>query len=126
MSMSYNAHLAVEDVKILQSLVLYHNLSSEVLLKHSFSVDYVTSSLAHKSKTSECLNSLQPLIGCLSSYMMKKIAQSGLAYLHLKLAFDRGGMKGLENVLSKKQAEGKIRVTKNKSINTKLAIHFSE
>lgn len=92
--MSYNAHLAVEDVKILQSLVLYHYLSSEVLLKHSFSVDYVTSSLAHKSKTSECLNSLQSLIGCLSSYMMKKIAQSGLAYLHLKLAFDRGGRHG--------------------------------
>lgn len=72
MSMSYNAHSAIEDVKILQSLVLHHNFSSEVLLKHSFSLDYVTSSLAHKFKTSVCLNSLQPLVGCLSSYMMKK------------------------------------------------------
>lgn len=46
LSMSNNAHSGVEDVKIWQSL---HNFSSEVLLKHSCSVDYVTSSLAHKS-----------------------------------------------------------------------------
>lgn len=71
-TMSYNEHLAVEDVKIMQSLVLHHNFSSEDLLKHSFSLDNDTSSLAHTFKTSECLNSLQPLVGCISSYMMKK------------------------------------------------------
>ncbi|XP_061173390.1 uncharacterized protein LOC133182560 [Saccostrea echinata] len=54
MSVSYNAHSAVEDVKILQSL----------------------------------------------------IAQSGLAFSHLKLAFDRGGAEGLENILSEKQSDG--------------------
>lgn len=71
-TMSYNEHLAVEDVKIMQSLVLHHNFSSEDLLKHSFSLDNVTSSLARTFKTSECLNSLQPLVGCISSYIMKK------------------------------------------------------
>lgn len=81
--MSYNEHLAVEDVKIMQSLVLHHNFSSEDLLKHSFSLDNVTSSLAHTFKTSECLNSLQPLVGCISSYIMKK--KSTIAKLAISL-----------------------------------------
>lgn len=41
MKVSYNAHSAIEDVAILQSLVKYHKLSDETLLKHSFDVIFV-------------------------------------------------------------------------------------
>jgi hypothetical protein len=125
MSTTYKAHSAIEDVKILQALVLHHKLSSDILLKHSFSVNFVLSSLEFRSKTAECVSSLQPLVMCLSHYMIKKIAQSGLGYHHLKLAFDRGGAEGLENILSEKQTDGNVRVTKNKSIIAKIVNHFS-
>ena len=62
------------------------------------SVYKVLFKINQKSKTDECLCSLQPLVTCLSNYMIKKIANSGLAYSHLKLAFDRGGAEGLEGV----------------------------
>lgn len=42
LSMSYKAHLALEDIKTLQSLDFYGNISCDVLLKHSFSVEYVS------------------------------------------------------------------------------------
>lgn len=38
MKVSYNAHSAIENVAILQSLVKCHKLSDETLLKHSFDV----------------------------------------------------------------------------------------
>lgn len=41
MKVSYNAHSAIEDVAILQSLIKYHKLSDETLLKHSFDVIFV-------------------------------------------------------------------------------------
>ena len=41
--------------------------------------------------------------------MLKKIAKSGLSYDHLKLATERGGMEGLENVLGEKMDNGSLR-----------------
>lgn len=40
--MSHKAHSALEDIKTLQSLDFYGNISCDVLLKHSFSVEYVS------------------------------------------------------------------------------------
>lgn len=125
MSMSFKAHSAHEDVKALQSLVLQCKISCDVLLKHSFSVEYVTSSIDYKSKTDECLGSLQPLSNCLSKYMLRKIAQSGLSYQHLKMAYERGGPEGLENTLSETNSDGILRVAKTRSIFSKIINHFS-
>lgn len=60
MSMSFKAHSALEDIKALPSLVLHCEISCDMLLKHNLSVEYVTSSIDYKSKTDECLGSLQP------------------------------------------------------------------
>lgn len=124
MSMSFKAHSAHEDVKALQSLVLQCKISCDVLLKHSFSVEYVTSSIDYKSKTDECLGSLQPLSNCLSKYMLRKIAQSGLSYQHLKMAYERGGPEGLENTLSETNSDGILRVAITRSIFSKIINHF--
>lgn len=53
-----------------------------------------------------------PLSNCLSKYMLRKIAQSGLSYRHLKMAYERGGPEGLENILSETNSDGIVRVTK--------------
>ncbi|XP_078330576.1 uncharacterized protein LOC144624578 [Crassostrea virginica] len=40
MAKSYDAHSATEDVKILQSLTAFHNVSEDILLKHSFNLAF--------------------------------------------------------------------------------------
>lgn len=45
---------------------------------------------------------------------MLKIAQFGLSHQHLKIAFERGGPEGIENILSETNSEGVVRVTKTK------------
>lgn len=126
MSKSFDAHSALEDVKALQSLVLHLNISCDVLLKHSFGVDFVLSSIKYKSKTNDNIVSLQPLSNSVSNYMLKKIAQSGLSYEHLKIAYERGGPEGIENILSETNSDGVVRVTKTKSVFLKIITHFSE
>lgn len=125
LEMCYDAHSAVEDVKALQSLFVHYKLSCDILLKHSFSVEYVIQSIHYKSRTNECLSSLHPLSNSLSNYMLKKIALSGLSYQHLKMAFERGGQEGIENILSETNNNGVVRVTKTKSVFAKIIAHFS-
>lgn len=58
--------------------------------------------------------------------MLKKIAQSGLSYEHLKIAYERGGPEGIENILSETNSDGVVRVTKTKSVFLKIITHFSK
>lgn len=125
MKVSYNAHSAFEDVAILPSLVKYHKLSYETLLKHSFDVIFVKDSIDLKCKENECFISLHPLEKCISNYMLRKIAHSGLIYEHLKLAFERGRAEEIENILGEKNDSGKARVTRTKSVIGKIVDHFN-
>lgn len=124
MGLAFNAHSALEDVKALQSLVLHHKVSYEIMLKHSFGVDFIISSIESKSITNELIATLAPLSSCISPYMLKKIALSGLSYDHLRLAIERGGADGLKMVLGEKTEQGTVRVTKNKTIVGKIYDHF--
>lgn len=125
MKVSYNAHSAIEDVAILQSLVKYHKLSDETLLKHSFDVIFVKKSIDFKCKENECFISLHPLEKCISNYMLRKIAHSGLKYEHWKLSFVRGGAEGIETILGEKNDNGKVRVTRTKSVIGKIVDYFN-
>ena len=88
-----------------QALAKHQSVPPHTLLKHSFGVDFRYQSVQLHDK---------------------KLTNSGLAYNHLKLAFDGGGgAESLESVLSEKQQDGDARVTKNKSFITKLYSHFS-
>lgn len=98
MKVSYNAHSAIEDVAILQSLVKYHKLSDETLLKHSFDVIFVKNSIDFKCKENECFKSEK----CISYYILRKIAHSGLIYEHLKLTFERGRPEGIKTIWGKR------------------------
>eukprot|EP00105_Crassostrea_gigas_P044903 XP_019929051.1 PREDICTED: uncharacterized protein LOC105343599 [Crassostrea gigas] len=49
MGLAFNAHSALEDVKALQYLVIHHKVSYEIMLKHSFGVDFIISSIESKS-----------------------------------------------------------------------------
>ena len=91
MGISFEAHSALEDAKVLQRLVKHHKVAEGTLLNHSFGVEFVRSTILHKAKTVELLDTLKPLKSCLSKYMLKKNSSSGLLYDHLKLACERGG-----------------------------------
>lgn len=125
----FEAHSALEDAKALQALVQHHQVTEDLLLKHSFGVDYVEASIRHKTQTEELLKTLKPLESCVSKYMLKIFSMSGLSYQHLKLACERGrggGAEGYQKILSeKKNRSGTIRVTKNKSIIEKIFSHFN-
>lgn len=57
--------------------------------------------------------------------MATKIAESGLGFQHLQLAFQRGGADGLELVL-KEKFNGKVRVTANKRILFNIVNYFTD
>lgn len=68
----FDAHSAFEDAKALQALVQHHQVTEDLLLKHSFGVDYVEASIRHKTQREELLKTLKPLEFCVSKYMLKK------------------------------------------------------
>jgi DNA polymerase III epsilon subunit-like protein len=124
MEVTFNAHSALEDVRALQALVIHHQIANETMLKHSFDTSFVVKSIETKNRTDDTLSTLSPLSECISEYMLKKIARSGLTYNHLKLALERGGAEGLKSILGEQTESGSVRVTKNKTIVTKIYDHF--
>ena len=72
------------------------------------------------------LPSLQVLIqnNVLSESMAKKIADSGLNYSHIKLAYDRNGDDGIKDLFTEKFV-GKRRVTADRKIISRVCQYFS-
>ena len=105
---TYNAHSALDNVKMLQTL------SKTVLLKQSFNNSWVQCYIVYLSQKNEALRTLQPLI-CLKKSMAEKVSASGLTLEHLQLAYSRGGLDAISNVVIEK-FDGRVRVTRNKSI----------
>ena len=75
-SLMYKAHSALEDVQALQSLVAHLKIISATLLKNSFSVQYVVSSIHYKDKW--MLRIFAAIIKYCSNYTLRNIAQPDL------------------------------------------------
>lgn len=113
---TYNAHNALDDVRMLQKLVSKY-ISNDLLLKHSFTVSWYKRYLFYCQITRENLKSLEILLnnGKISQGMALKIARSGLKMEDMEFAFQNGGGENLCAVLSEVY-EGKPRVTNNRKI----------
>ncbi|KAJ7386153.1 hypothetical protein OS493_012500 [Desmophyllum pertusum] len=125
LSATYNAHSALDDVQVLQKLSTSF-ISDAVLLRHSFSNSWLQQYIVFLSQKSKTLKTLQPLIHLkkASKSMADKISASGLSLDHLQLAYSRGGVDGLTNVLTEK-FQGKPRVSTNKRvIKTTICSYF--
>lgn len=121
---TYNAHSALDDVKMLQTLSTSF-ISDTVLLKHSFTNSWVQRYIVYLSQKSKALRTLQPLI-CLkkiSKSMAEKVSASGLTLEHLQLAYSRGGVDAISNVLIEK-FDGRARVTSNKRVIRSICSYF--
>ena len=112
----YQAHGALADVMALQVLIDVCRVSKLEIGLSSFSCQYMRKTLESSDKTKEHMSSLVVIRkSVLSEGMKKTMASSGLNLDHLKLAYRRGGIKGLRGVPSEK-FKGKPRVTSNKRI----------
>lgn len=69
----FEAHSSLEDAKAFRALVQHHQVTEDLLLKHSFGVDYVEASIRHKTQTEELLKTLRSLESCVSKYMLKNV-----------------------------------------------------
>lgn len=110
---TYNAHSALDNVKMLQTLSTSF-ISDTVLLKQSFNNSWVQRYIVYLSQKNEALRTLQPLI-CFKKSMAEKVSASGLTLERLQLAYSRGGLDAISNVVIEK-FDGRVRVTRNKSI----------
>lgn len=77
------------------------------------------------TEKSKALKTLQPLIHLekISNTMAENISASGLSLGHLQLAYLRGGVDGLSNVLTER-FDRKPRVTTNKRIIANICRYF--
>lgn len=125
-SRHYDAHDALSDAQTLQELMLCVKVSSDMMLKHSFSTQFVTENISFADLTSRNLCSFQHLVdsNVLSKFTANKIASSGLHFQHPFLAYQRDAVNGIKIVLSDKYTTGKLRVTSNSRIISSLQQHF--
>lgn len=111
LSETYEAHDALADVLALQRLLSHLRVSNDAYCKHCFTVDTVHEVL----KTNKRMETFRDLELVVTKETIRKLASSGLEMSHLMLAFRRGGIDGINGILTEKIA-GKPRVTNNKRI----------
>ncbi|CAC5391441.1 unnamed protein product [Mytilus coruscus] len=112
-SVTYDVQNALGDVLALQELLRKAGFSLVCVQPHSFSIDFAFQALINVEMSNRNYELLKVLP--ISAGMTKRMAKSGLNIQHLKLAFRRGGVDGVYNVMSE-EINGKVRVTKNRKI----------
>ncbi len=112
---TYDAHNSLADVVALQKLCSLVHVKE--LFCHSFSVTFVSDSLAYAAEKKKNLRELYPMIEqkVISRSMAEKIAGSGLGMPHLKLAYKRNPENGI-HALCTECFDGKPRVTRKSVI----------
>ena len=124
---TYEAHNALADVQSLQELCQLTISADCLYFAKSVTVMSCLLKMDHESKCSDNVRSFQVLVDqkVISKSMSQKLGQSGLRLDHLHLAFSRGSIDGLTQLLSEK-VDGKVRVTSTKRIISSLASYFEE
>lgn len=97
LNVTYDAHNAEKDVEVLQRLV-YEKGNVEILISEQ--CFFYSSQLSTKGvvPTKHSLSSLVSKT-VISKHICGKIQKAGLGYMHLLLAFKRGGFDGLQLLL---------------------------
>lgn len=116
-----------EDVRVLKELLdrTSADIEEKLFDDASFSLAYEITYVEHAKKRYENQETLLSLP--IKKGMKKKIAESGLQYRDLQLAYEQAGKAGIEIVLSDESVNGtdKPRVTKNKRIISEVYDHFN-
>ncbi|XP_063442827.1 DNA polymerase III PolC-type-like [Mytilus trossulus] len=119
----YIAHNAIEDVEALR--VLLGNISIDYK-KFSFTIESMNSQMKFDNVSKVDQETFTTLITqkIIKQRTADVMAKSGLKLNHLYYAFEKEGEDGIRELLLEKRRDGSHRVTKNKSIITKLIDYF--
>ena len=121
----FAAHNAFDDVVALAKVV--EKLPTKTLLLCSLSNFDAHNYHKHLEKRKVLLAGLKAkLAGVISDAMLDKMSMSGLGYVHLQLAFQRGGVSGLADLLKEKTRNSKPRVSSNRKIIDAITSHFDK
>jgi len=110
-----DAHNAISDVHVLQSLVPKLGITKEDICTAAKPVNYAVLEEQKKTSLSAALENLQKLQDRVSKAMIKKIAEAGISMEMLREAYSRNAEAAVRNLLSV-DVGGKPRVTKNTAI----------
>ena len=128
---TYNAHDALEDVRVLDRVFDVLNVQEE-LKRFSFAPKEVVNSINFLDAKASNFTSLHPLIaaGVCKTLTAENIAGSGLHMRHLRKIYERKGHEGLRATFTAKNNVGKARVCDNKKlldgIIHKMACYFEQ
>lgn len=116
LSTGYNAHNAVDDVAVLQSLCSADKSLSYISAGY-FLCQNALSALQFNHNVGKNINSLKHMLDCkvVSKSMAKKNAGSGLSMHHLHLAFERNGCDGIRAIFTE-LVNSSVRVTKSNKV----------
>ncbi|VDI02752.1 Hypothetical predicted protein [Mytilus galloprovincialis] len=119
---AYSAHNALDDCRMLMSLVKKTEKIDVLLSDYFYSSHQVTFQGVQPNK-----ESLEHLLRnkVLSRTIFKKLEDSTLTYNHLKISYHRDGFDGLFYLLSEKTGSGKARISNNRRVIQKIADFFS-
>ena len=123
----YQGHNALDDATTLEDSVAAANFSFADLIEESFTVDAVLEALRRDDAKNDHLYTLQPLSdqNVCSVAMIAKTASSGLNMDLLIDVFDQGGRRAIAMLLSEKDANGFIRVTKHAGTVSSICAYLS-
>ena len=113
---SYDAHNAMEDVRILGKLISHTKMDTHEIAAHSFPPSAVFNQLRFNREKAKNINSLHPLIakGIIKMPTAENVAGSGLCLNHLFKIYQLEGEDGVRNTFICKNSEGQPRVTSMK------------
>ena len=114
MGESYQARESLQDAMALNKILVHLNLDIHTKLCHNYSLE----SDIKRIEYSEMGTNLMSTLGgtkLISKGNAHKIAFSGLSFVHIKLAFQRNGRQGVEDVLTENY-QGEARVTLSRTI----------
>ncbi|XP_053391964.1 DNA polymerase III PolC-type-like [Mercenaria mercenaria] len=123
---SFDAHDSSADVSARMRLFNHEKLNNKInefVLKFRQAVSYLENVKVVKGNRNEIQSLMCGDKKVISKFMAHKIAESGLSYNHLKLAFLRDSVNGLKHVLSEK-VNGRPRVTNRVSVIESMNLHF--
>ena len=113
----FEAHNAAEDVRVVCAILTATKITSDLLLSASESLPSYEARQAFQEESKMRQASFHAAVRAkaISKGMAKKAADSGHSFMHVRLAFRRGGADGVIGLFGDKQ-KGRPRVTNRRQI----------
>ncbi|XP_034230904.1 uncharacterized protein LOC117639401 [Thrips palmi] len=118
---SSDAHDALADVTILNTVLVKLKISSTELIENSTDIQILIPRYYEQKEANSRLKDLKPLFGVVSENMRKKLAAANVSLQSLRDAYNASGETGISELLGNTTEDGKPLVTRHKPVFVQLA-----